>query len=103
MLHLTLYVTVYGVRELAPAFLFLEAIYVLTQLVLPKHLLWNLPFTKCKFRKPFILILIQIGGGGRGTFLFSRKHAQDIHGEPSVNGQRCGKLGGASGALHSGS
>jgi hypothetical protein len=52
-----------GARELAPAFLFLEVICATTQLVLPKHLLWNLQFTKCKFRKPFILILIQIGGG----------------------------------------
>src|SRR5229473_3351895 len=32
-----------------------------------KHVLWNLSFMKCKFRKSFLLIFMQIGGGCRGV------------------------------------
>src|SRR5229473_3611832 len=48
--------------SLLPLFFFLDVLQTLTQLVLPKHLFWNLPPTKCKFHKPFILIFMQIGG-----------------------------------------
>src|SRR5260370_29513463 len=32
-----------------------------------KHVLWNLSFMKCKFRKSFVLIFMEIGGGCRGV------------------------------------
>ena len=50
-------------ESLLPLSFFLDVLHALTQLVLPKHLFWNLPFTKCKFHKTFVLIFMQIGGG----------------------------------------
>src|SRR5437899_9226428 len=48
--------------SLLALFFFLDVLQTLTQLVLPKHLFWNLPSTKCKFHKSFVLIFMQIGG-----------------------------------------
>src|SRR6266481_3641746 len=51
-------ITTFGVRELAPAFLFWSRIPGARQVSTQEHVLWNLPFTKCKFCKSFLLILI---------------------------------------------
>src|SRR6266481_4664678 len=57
--------TTFGVRELAPAFLFWSRIRGVRQVSTQEHVLWNLPFTKCKFCKSFLLILIHHWWGGR--------------------------------------
>src|SRR5260370_25768681 len=55
----------FGVRELAPVFLFWCSIPGIRQVSTQEHVIWNLPFTKCKFCKSFLLILIHHWWGGR--------------------------------------
>src|SRR5260370_42670494 len=64
MLYLCPWVTAYGVRELAPAFLFQGTQFRRSSVQNDQNrILWNQSLTKCKFCNPFLLTFIQNDGG----------------------------------------